>query len=157
RSEYLLGRYAGILAAFGMFLLVSAGIGLLLARAVMPMVVGARTPDFAFRELGIQLAAAFLSALASAAVILMLSTVVPGYGAVLGFILLTGILAALPGLAAQVFRSPALQKFADLVRENLLPPLDWVSVLHGQDPLGPATGRWVLALVLYLAAALALF
>jgi len=155
RSEYLLGRYAGILIAFAIFLLASAGTAIVLARAVLPM-MGHPGPPLAFDQLGTQLAAAFLSALASAAVILLLSTFLPGYGDVLGFILLTP-LAALPAIASQILHWPALGRFGDLLRENLLPSLDWAAVLHGNNPLGAATGRWVLAVVLYLVGALALF
>jgi hypothetical protein len=155
RSEYLLGRYVGILLSFAVFLIAAVGVAVLLGRVVMPM-MKSPAPPIAFDLLGVQMAAAFLSALASAAVILLLSTFLPGYGDVLGFILLTP-LAALPGIAGQIFRAPALQRFGDVLRQNLLPSLDWAAVLRGQDPLGPPTGRWALALVLYLVGALAVF
>ena len=155
RSEYLLGRYVGILLSFAVFLIAAVGVAVLLGRVVMPM-MKSPAPPIAVDVLGIQLAAAFLSALASAAVILLLSTFLPGYGDVLGFILLTP-LAALPALAGQILRWPALQRAGDLIRGNLMPSLDWAAVLHGRDVLAAATGRWVLAVVLYLIAALALF
>jgi hypothetical protein len=155
RSEYLMGRYVGILAAYAAFLLAAAGLGVVLGRALLPM-IGSNAPDMAWDSLGIQILAAFLSGLATAAGILLLSTFLPGYGDVLGFILLTPLL-TLPELAGQVLRLPALQRTGEWLRQNVLPSLDWSSVLQGQNPLGPATGRWVLALVLYLAAALLIF
>jgi hypothetical protein len=155
RSEYLMGRYVGILAAYAAFLLAAAGLGVVLGRALLPM-IGSNAPEMAWDSLGIQILASFLSGVATAAGILLLSTFLPGYGDVLGFILLTPIL-ALPELAGQMLRLPALQRAGEWLRQNLLPSLDWSSVLQGQNPLGPATGRWVLALVLYLAAALLIF
>ena len=155
RSQYLLGRYVGILAAYAAFLLAAAGLGVVIARALLPM-FGSTGPEIAWKVLGIQLLAAFLSGLATAAGVLMLSTFLPGYGDVLGFILLTPLF-ALPSLAGQALRLPALARLGDWLRENLLPSLDWTAVLEGQHPLGAATGRWVLALALYLAVALLVF
>jgi hypothetical protein len=155
RSAYLMGRYTGILAAFAAFLLATVGLGILFARAAFPL-LGSRAVPIAWGELGVQLAAAFLSAMAMAAAVLLFSTILPGYGDVLAFLLLTPLL-GLPDLAAQILNAPWLRRAGELLRENLLPTLDWPSVLHGQNPLGAATGRWVLALVLYLAAALAVF
>ena len=155
RGEYLMGRYIGILAAYAAFLLASAGLGVVLGRAVLPM-IGSNAPPMAWDSLGIQILAAFLSGLASAACVLLLSTFLPGYGDVLGFILLTPLF-ALPDLIGQALRLPALQRAGEWLRQNLLPSLDWGSVLQGQNPLGAATGRWVLAVVLYLAAALLVF
>jgi hypothetical protein len=155
RSEYLMGRYVGILAAYAAFLVAAAGLGIVLARGLLPM-IGSTAPEMAWDSLGIQVLAAFLSGLATAAAILLLSTFLPGYGDVLGFILLTPLL-ALPELAGQALRLPALQRLGQWLHQNLLPSLDWTSVLQGQNPLGPPTGRWVLALALYLTAALLVF
>ena len=155
RSEYLLGRYLGILAGFGAFLIGASVLGVVFARAILPL-LGSPAQPVAFDALGIQLAATLLGAVASAATILLLSTFLPGYGDVLGFLLLTP-LAALPDVAGRILRAPWLQKAGQTLRDNLLPSLDWTSVLHGRDVLGEATGRWALAVVLYLVAALAVF
>jgi ABC-type transport system involved in multi-copper enzyme maturation permease subunit len=155
RGEYLLGRYLGILAAFAAFLLAASLLGVAFARGVIPLLGGgARPVDFG--ALGTLIAATLLSGIATAATILMLSTFLPGYGDVLGFILLTPLF-ALPDVAAQILRAPAVQKAGQAVRENLLPSLDWTAVLQGRNPLAEPTGRWVLAVVLYLIAALVLF
>lgn len=155
RSDYLLGRYLGMLAAFGIFLLSAAALAVLFARGVLPA-FGSPPASMDFDVLLVQLAATFLGGIATAATILLLSTFLPGYGDVLGFILLTP-LAALPDLAGQVLKAPWLSRAGGVLRENLLPSLDWKAVLQGNDPLGEATGRWVLAVVVYLVAALALF
>jgi hypothetical protein len=155
RSEYLLGRYVGILAAYAAFLLASAALGVVLGRALLPM-LHSNAPAMAWDSLGIQILAALFSGIATAAVILLLSTFLPGYGDVLGYILLTPLF-ALPALAGQLLRLPGLQRVGDWLRENLFPSLDWTSILAGQHPFGPPTGRWVLAVVLYLTAALLVF
>jgi hypothetical protein len=155
RSDYLLGRYLGILAAFGAFLIGASVLGIVFARGILPL-LGSPARPVAFGELATELAAAFLGGIASAATILLLSTFLPGYGDVLGFILLTP-LATLPDLAGKVLRAPWLERVGQALRENLLPSLDWGAVLRGRDPLGAPTGRWVLAVVLYLILALAVF
>ncbi len=155
RSDYLLGRYVGILLAFASFLLAAAGLGVAFGRVFLPM-LGSPAVDFAWGTFALQLLAALLGALATAGAILLLSTFLPGYGDVLGFLLLTPLL-ALPGVAARVLRAPALERLGDMLRENLLPSLDWAAVLQGRHPLGAATGRWVLAVVVYVIGALALF
>jgi hypothetical protein len=154
RSEYLMGRFAGILAGYGVFLLISIGLALAASRA-LPL-LGAAAPPLSFAALARATAVAMLGAAGMAAPILMLSTVLPGYGDVLGYLLLTPLL-SLPGVAAQVFDVPALGKVATILRENLLPSPDWSSVLAGQDSLGEPTARWVLALVGYLALGMFLF
>lgn len=155
RSDYLLGRYAGILAAYGAFLGVTAALGVVISRALFPL-LGASPQPFDFRALAAQMAATLLGGIATAATILLLSTFLPGYGDVLGFILLAPLF-ALPDLLGQILKAPWLTKGGDALRRNLLPSLDWNAVLRGENPLGDATGRWVLAVVLYLVLALAIF
>jgi hypothetical protein len=97
-----------------------------------------------------------LSAVAMAAPILFLSTFLPGYGDVLGYILLGGLL-ALPSAAARLFKAPAIEKAGTFVRENLMPDVDWGEVLSGRHLLSEPTGRWLLAVVGYLVLADLLF
>lgn len=154
RTSYLMGRFLGVLAGYGAFVLVSVGLALVASR-VLPL-VGAAPPPLSVAALTRGAAEAMLDAAGMAAPILMLSTILPGYGDVLGYVLLTPLL-ALPGVVAQVLDAPALGKAGALVRDNLLPSLDWSAVLAGQDPLGEPTGRWVLALVAYLALGMVFF
>ena len=154
RADYLLGRYLGILAAFAAFLAAAGALAVLFARVFTPMLGGKAVP-IAFRDLGAQAVAALLGAAASAALILFFSTFLPGYGDVLGFILLVPVL-SLPDVAGQVFHAPALQKAGPILRQNLMPSVEWGAVLQGQF-LGEPLGRWALALVATLAAALVVF
>jgi hypothetical protein len=155
RADYLLGRYLGILAAFAAFLVAACALAVLFARVLTPMLGGTAAP-IAFRDLATQAAAALLGGAASAALILFFSTFLPGYGDVLGFVLLVPIL-SLPDIAGQIFHAPFLQKAGPILRQNVMPSVDWGAVLQGQQVLGEATGRWALALVAALAAALVVF
>jgi ABC-type transport system involved in multi-copper enzyme maturation permease subunit len=152
RSDYLLGRFCGILAAYGLFLLGAVGLALLFSRGIGPM-LGAAAPPLALGVLARQLTGSLLGAIGMAAPILLLSTFLPGYGDVLGYILLTPLL-AVPSFLAQILKAPDLEKIGDALRKNLLPSVEWSSVLSGGNPLGEATGRWVLAVVVYLVLAL---
>jgi ABC-type transport system involved in multi-copper enzyme maturation permease subunit len=151
RSEYLLGRFAGVLAGYGAFLLACVGLALLVSR-VLPMLTGvpASFPPLAGLLRGA--AGAFLGAMTMAAPILLLSTFLPGYGDVLGYILLGGVL-ALPSAVARLFQMPALEKIGTFLRQNLMPDVDWGEVLSGRHLLSEPTGRWLLAVVGYLALA----
>lgn len=155
RADYLLGRYLGILAAFAGFLAAAAALAVVFARGLLPMIGGTAAPVDA-RALATQALAAFLGGAATAAMVLLLSTFLPGYGDVLGFVLLAP-LTALPEAAGQILHAPWLRTFGPLLRQNLLPSLDWSAVLRGENVFGEATGRWVLALVAALAAALVIF
>ncbi len=155
RSDYLLGRYFGILASYAAFLLAAAALAALFSRAVLP-VLGAGPQPLSLGSLGRELAGAFLSGTGMAATILLLSTFLPGYGDVLGFVLLTPLF-ALPEILGQILAAPWLLEAGDALRRNLLPSLDWRAVLEGRDPLGEATGRWVLAVVAYLVLAMTIF
>jgi hypothetical protein len=155
RSDYLLGRFLGILAGFGAFLIGTSVLGIVFARGILPL-LGTPAQPIDFAELGTELGATFLGGIATAATILLLSTFLPGYGDVLGFILLTP-LAALPDVAGKILRAPWLESLGQRLRDNLLPSLDWNAVLHGRNAFGEPTGRWALAVVLYLVFALAVF
>ena len=155
RTDYLLGRYLGILAGFAVFLVAACGLALLFSRGLLPA-IGRPPVPIAFQDLAMQALAALLGASASAALILFFSTFLPGYGDVLAFILLAP-LTALPEVAGQVLHAPWLQEAGPMLRRNLLPSLDWSAVLRGHDVFGETTGRWALALVAALAAALVVF
>ena len=155
RSEYLFGRYLGILAGYAAFLAAACALAVLFSRALLPS-LGALPPPLSFPALGRQLLGTLLGGTATAATILLLSTFLPGYGDVLGFVLLTPLF-ALPGLAGQILNAPWLRNAGQTLQKNLLPSLDWAAVLGGQNPVGEPTGRWVFAVVLYLVFALAIF
>jgi len=155
RTDYLLGRYLGVLAAFAAFLVAACALAVLFARALLPA-IGSPPASTDFADLGTAALASFLGATASAAMILFFSTFLPGYGDVLAFILLAP-LTALPDVAGQILHAPWLQNTGPVLRQNLLPSVEWGAVLHGQNVFAEATGRWLLALVAALAAALVIF
>lgn len=154
RSSYLLGRYLGVLAAYGAFLLASAALALVVSRLLA--LTGSAPESIAAGSLARAAAASMLGAIGMSAPILMLSTVLPGYGDVLGYILLTPLL-ALPGVAAQILKAPALEKAGTVLRANLLPSPEWGSVLEGRHVLGEPTGRWLFAVAGYLLLAIVFF
>jgi hypothetical protein len=97
-----------------------------------------------------------LGAILPAAVLLFFSTFLPGYADVLGYFLLLIVL-PLPGALGQALKKPWLERLSAVARDNVLPEVRWDSVLAGANPLGAATGRWVLAVTVFLAAAAAVF
>jgi len=154
RSSYLMGRYVGILAGYGVFLLIAAGLCIMASQA-LPL-IGASPQPLQPLALARGALASMLVAMAMAAPMLMFSTFLPGYGDALGYILLTPLL-ALPSVAAQVLKAPAIEKVGTFLRQNLLPNPDWQAVLSGRNPLGEPTGRWLFAVVGYLALAIVFF
>ena len=155
RSEYLMGRFVGILAAFGLFLIGAAGLALLFSRVFGPL-LGARPAPIELPAFARQAAAAMLSAVGLAAPILFLSTFLPGYGDVLGYVLFT-MLIGLPGFAGQVLKIPGLRDAGELLKNNLLPSVDWTSAMESRQLLTEPVGRWVLAVVGFLVLALRVF
>ena len=146
RTEYLFGRYLGILAAYAAFLVVTAVFAFL---AVTAMPSGAARLSLS----GVALAGAgaFLSGALQAAILLFFSTFLPGIADLLGLLMLFLVLNLPP------WKKPWLREAARFARENLLPTVPWNEVLKGHGLLGAATGRWVFALSVYLTLAAVVF
>jgi hypothetical protein len=155
RSDYLFGRYAGILAAYGALLVVSGGLALALSRAFLPL-AGITPRPIGLDLLATAMAGAFLAGAGMAATILFLATFLPGYGDVLGFVLLVPLF-SLPDLASRILKAPWLATAGEVLRKNLIPTVDWTAVLRGDQPVGEACGRWVFAAVAYLVLAVVVF
>lgn len=156
RTEYLFGRYLGILAAYAAFLAVSSGLTVLLAR-LLPSVVGVRSlAELSAASIGRGVAMALANAILFAAILLFFSTFLPGYADVLAYVLMSILLNVLTGIGAAL-RRPWLLEAGEAVRANLLPTVDWGKVLRGRAALGEPTGRWVLAVAVFLAAAAIVF
>jgi ABC-type transport system involved in multi-copper enzyme maturation permease subunit len=147
RSAYLMGRFLGVLAGYGAFLLACIGLALLVS-SLLPL-AGAPPAAPAFAALARGALGSLLTGMTMAAPILLLSTFVPGYGDVLGYILLGGLL-ALPSAAARIFERPALEKIGTFLRENLMPDVNWSEALSGRHLFSEPTGRWLLAVAGYL-------
>jgi hypothetical protein len=156
RTSYLYGRYAGILAAYAVFLAVAGTLSILFA-FTLPRLLGAPqsgSPPFA--AIGRGAASAFLDALLFAAVLLFFSTFLRGYADVLAYFLLSMLLGILPGLGAQL-RNSWLTRAGETIRRNVLPNVEWGRLLRGENVLGEPTGRWLLAVTLFLVLAALIF
>lgn len=155
RTDYLYGRYLGILATYGTFLGISAFLTVLFCGGLLPA-LGIRAEPLSWEALSLGVAGAFLSAILFSAVLLFFSTFLPGYGDLVGYFLLTVALGVLASLG-EVLRKPALTRVFQTVKENVLPEPDWSAVLTGSSSGIAATGRWALAVVVFLIAAALVF
>lgn len=157
RTAYLFGRYFGILAAYAIYLGVIAGLAFLCARA-LPVLLGPRptASDFSVALLSRGVTSAFLNAILFAAILLFFSTFLRGYADVLAYAVLQVLLGALPALG-ELLGKPSLRQAGETLRANVLPNVEWSRVLQGQNVLGEPTGRWVLAVTVFLTLAAAVF
>lgn len=152
RSEYLFGRFLGIGASFGLFLLVTFVLAILIPR-IIPFLTAA---DIDAAATARALAGSFLSGMLVAAMLLFFSTFLPGYADVLALFLCSLLINAPEGLAGWL-KSPGLARFGKALRENLSPTVPWDEVLRGDNVLRASVGSYVLALVAFLVAALIVF
>jgi hypothetical protein len=149
RTEYLFGRYVGILASYALFLIVT---GLLAFAVIHVLPRTTPAPEHSVAAFAVAAGASFLGGAFQAAILLMFSTFLPGIADLLGLLLLYLVL-NLPQLSS----APWLRRVAQAGRENMLPAVSWDEVLRGHGLLRAATGRWVFALVVYLALAAVIF
>lgn len=146
RTEYLFGRYAGILAAYAVFLAFTGALALLAVNTIPSGAAALSVPGLAGAGVG-----AFLSGALQAAILLFFSTFLPGAADLLGLLILHLVLTLPP------WKAEWLRETSRLGRENLLPVVPWQEVLRGEGAVGAAAGRWVLALTAYLALAAVVF
>lgn len=152
RSEYLFGRYFGILLSFALFLLATSVLALILFHTVVLRTARGAAADLSVEGLAVAAGQAFLTGAFQAAILLMFSTFLPGIADLLGLLLLY-LLLNLP----QFSQAPWLKTAGERARENMLPPVEWTRVLRGEGVHAEATGRWVLALTVYLVIAAVVF
>ena len=146
RTEYLFGRYFGILSAYALYLFATAALTLLAVRAIPSGAAALVLSGLARAVVG-----AFLAGALQAAILLFFSTFLPGIADLLGLLILYLLLNLPPWKAAW------LREAARLGRENLTPIVSWDRVLAGEGVLSAATGRWVFAVCAYLALATIIF
>jgi ABC-type transport system involved in multi-copper enzyme maturation permease subunit len=144
RTDYLLGRYLGIVVAFAAFSIACVALGLIVKAAWGPK--GPIAPLALAGEVGV----ATLWAAQMAAVIVFFSTFLPGYGDVIALLLLQ-IFVSLRTNVAWLVRA------AETVGRELLPAVGWAGAFRGDPADLAAAGRAVLATVLFLAAAVIVF
>jgi hypothetical protein len=147
RTEYLFGRYLGILVSYGLFLAVTSALVFL----VVHLTTGSAGEDASPLRLVLLAGDTFATGAFQAAILLMFSTFLPGIADLLGLFVLFLVLHLPPGSKTW------LRNAADAARENLLPQVSWNEALRGEGILGAATGRWVFALTVYLVLAAVIF
>ncbi len=156
RAAYLAGRYLGVLAAQAAFLAGTIGVAAVLHVLLGRLGGGSAAPDLPLQAAVLAAGHAFLAGALLAAALLCLSTFLRGWADVLAVALVYLLFNSVEGLGATL-HLPALARAGELARENLAPSVSWEQVFAGQDVFGEATGRYVLALTLYGALAIAIF
>jgi len=144
RTDYLFGRYLGIVLAFLAFTLASVGIGLVVRAVWGPR--GSLAP----LELAEGIGFATLWAAQMSAALVFFSTFLPGYGDVIALLVIQIFLSLRTNVTWMVKTSQAIER-------ELLPAVSWERVLHGEPEAVAASGRAVLAAMLFLAAAAVVF
>ena len=144
RTDYLFGRYLGIVVAFAAFSVLSVALGLLVKVLWGPH--GPIEPMMVAGGVGF----ATLWAAQMAAPIVFFSTFMPGYGDVIALLLLQIFVSMRTNVAWMV-------KASETLGRELLPTVAWPAVFRAEPAAMAAAGRAVLAGTLFLAAAVIVF
>jgi len=64
---------------------------------------------------------------------------------------------AAPSILGQLLKNASLSNLGSVLRQNVAPSVPWADLLRSRELLGEASGRYILALVAFLAAALIVF
>jgi hypothetical protein len=152
RTQYLFGRYFGVLLSYAQFLLLTSVLSFLFVHLVVLRTARGAAADFSTAGLAVGAGQAFLTGALQAAILLLFSTFLPGIADLLGLLLVYLVL-NLP----QFSQAPWLRTAGERARENMLPSVEWARVLRGDGALGAATGRFVFALTVYLVLAAIVF
>ena len=152
RSAYVMGRFLGIAVTVAIFLAAALGIALAVPRVLPVLGLPPLDPGVALSGAG----GTYLDALLVAATILFFSTFLPSYADAFAYILLMFFLAA-PSVLGQLLKNASLTNLGSMLRQNVAPSVPWADLLRAREALGEASGRYVLALVAFLAAALIVF
>ena len=155
RTDYLWGRFFGILSAYAVFLAAVALLTLVFSAAVLPALHVPHAP-LQWAGLARAFAAAFLDGVLVAAVLLFFSTFLPGWGDVLGYFLLTLFLSALPSIGAGL-QKEWLTRLGLTLKQNVLPEPNFGAIFSGERRVSEAVGQWALAITVFLLAAALVF
>ncbi|MDQ2977680.1 MAG: hypothetical protein M3R62_00555 [Acidobacteriota bacterium] len=153
RVEYLLGRYVGVLTGLAAFLLLSFGLAVGLDR--VNALAGWGPSSFAWRDALETSAAAFPRGALDAAIILLFSTFLRGFGDVLAYVLSYVVLSVAPQIGMALGKPGIVRVFRGAM-DNLAPAPDWGPVLRG-GVLHPGFSRYALALTGYILLAALVF
>jgi ABC-type transport system involved in multi-copper enzyme maturation permease subunit len=155
RTDYLWGRFLGILSAYAVFLAAVALLTFLISVALLPVLHVAHAP-LQWAGLARTFAAAFLDGVLVAAVLLFFSTFLPGWGDVLGYFLLTLFLSAVPSIGAGL-QKEWLTRLGLALKQNVLPAPNFGALLSGEGRVSETVGQWALAVMVFLLAAVLVF
>ncbi len=155
RTDYLWGRFFGILSAFALFLAAVAALTVVFSAALLPVLHVPHAP-LQWPALARGFAAAFLDGVLVAAVLLFFSTFVPGWGDVLGYFLLTLLLSAVPSIGAGL-QKEWLTRLGLTLKQNILPEPNFGAIFSGERPSSETVGQWALAITVFLLAAALVF
>jgi len=156
RSDYLAGRYLGILTALALFLVGSIAIAGALDFVISLLKVVGGPRAFSFGSAGLAAGQSFLAGALLACALLFFSTFLRGWGDVLAVTLAVILFGSMESLG-RALNMPLVSTAGRIARENLAPSVPWELVFRGQNVLGEATGRYVLALVLFGTLAVVVF
>jgi hypothetical protein len=145
RTDYLFGRYLGILFAFAAFLVACALLAVVVKAAVKPP-----GPPLEPARMLANLGYGTLWAAQMAAMLVFFSTFLPGYGDVIA-------VAGLELLLSLQTNVAWFQKAVDVGRRQVLPTVNWERAFQGEAAALAGAGRGVLAATLFLAAAAVIF
>ena len=154
RVEYLLGRYFGVLIALVGFLALTFLLALAMER--VGTLAGWSTGwSFSAGPALVQSAGELPKGALYAALLLLFSTFLRGFGDVLAFVMGSVFLGVGPQIAMGLHKAWLVRVFQS-ASANLSPEPEWNQILHGAL-LQPATGRYALALAGYLLLATLIF
>lgn len=156
RADYLLGRYCGILIAYGIYLAATAGLALALSPLLGRLLGDENARGLSPVDLARGAAGSLLSAALLSALLLLFSTFLRGFGDVLAYFVLSLLLGA-PELLSGPLHAPWLSDVGAAIRENVLPRVEWDEVFRGEKVFSAATGEYALAVTAYLAIAAWIF
>jgi len=144
RTDYLFGRYLGIVLAFLGFTVASVGIGLLVRT-----VWGPRGP-LDLLQLAEGIGFASLWAAQMGATLVFFSTFLPGYGDAIALLVLQIFVSLRTNVTWMV-------KTSEAIGRELLPAVSWERVFRGEPEAAATAGRAALAATLFLVAAAVIF
>jgi ABC-type transport system involved in multi-copper enzyme maturation permease subunit len=145
RTDYLFGRYLGVLFAFAAFLVACA-----LFAVVVKAAVQHSGPPLEPATMVANVGYGVLRSAQTAAMLLFFSTFLPGYGDVIAVACLQLFLSIQTNVGW-------FQKVAEVGRREILAPVDWERVFRGEPSALSGAGRGVLSAVVFLAAAALIF
>ncbi|HEY6931628.1 MAG TPA: hypothetical protein VJA66_18295 [Thermoanaerobaculia bacterium] len=156
RLEYLFGRYVGILLAYSIFLVATTGVAFVLGRLAIRLATEYSGPVFSLSAAAHAVLEAFSAGALLAAIVLFFSTFLRGWGDVLALIIGSVLLVSTQPLGFAL-NEPGIARAGQIATQNLYPKLPWDSLLQGRQILSEASGRYVLALCVYLTIAAVVF